>query len=66
MRWPGIRRIGNATPLISIEGTEVVSDERRGHTDVLNKTLAGLKNCVENRLIVGVATSICQIELSTW
>ena len=25
-----LRRLGNATPLVSIEGTEVVSDERRG------------------------------------
>ena len=55
-----LRRAGNATPLISIEGTEFVSDERRGGTEVLNKTLEGLRNCVRNRLIVGVATSVCQ------
>src|SRR5688572_30480457 len=30
-----LRRLGNATPLISIEGTEVVSDERRGRRGVL-------------------------------
>ena len=29
-----LRRIGNATPLISIEGTEIVSDERRGRLNV--------------------------------
>jgi len=61
---PGIarelRRLGNATPLISIEGSEVVSDQRRGGREVLNKTLAGLRNCVEQKLIVGVATSVCQ------
>jgi MoaA/NifB/PqqE/SkfB family radical SAM enzyme len=61
---PGIakelRRLGNATPLISIEGSEVVSDQRRGGREVLNKTLAGLRNCVEQNLIVGVATSVCQ------
>src|SRR5437762_14075442 len=37
-----LRKIGNATPLISIEGTEIVSDERRGRLNVLNKTLEGL------------------------
>src|SRR5437588_3849851 len=36
-----LRRLGNATPLISIEGSEVVSDQRRGGREVLNKTLAG-------------------------
>jgi len=55
-----LRRVGNATPLISIEGTEVISDERRGRRGVLNKTLAGLDACIRHRLITGVATSICQ------
>jgi MoaA/NifB/PqqE/SkfB family radical SAM enzyme len=55
-----LRRLGNATPLISIEGTEIVSDDRRGSRDVLNKTMEGLKNALAERLIVGVATSVCQ------
>ena len=55
-----LRRLRNATPLISIEGTLEVSDVRRGRRDVLKKTLAGLENCVRNKLIVGVATSVCQ------
>ncbi len=55
-----LRRLGNATPLISIEGNEVVSDQRRGRRDVLSKTLQGLENCVRHKLIVGVATSVCQ------
>jgi MoaA/NifB/PqqE/SkfB family radical SAM enzyme len=55
-----LRRVGNATPLISVEGTEIVSDERRGRPDVLAKTLAGIEACVRNRLITGVATSVCQ------
>ncbi|MBM3967855.1 MAG: radical SAM protein, partial [Planctomycetes bacterium] len=58
-----LRRVGNATPLISIEGTDVVSDERRGAKNVLNKTLAGVKNCVDNKLIVGVATSVCKTNI---
>lgn len=55
-----LRRLGNVTPLISIEGTEIVSDQRRGRLRVLSKTLEGLENCRRNRLITGVATSVCQ------
>ena len=40
-----LRRIGNVSPLISIEGTSIVSDERRGRLHVLDRTLAGLENC---------------------
>ena len=58
-----LRRAGNATPLISIEGGSLVSDERRGAKQVLDKTLAGLQNCVRNRLIVGVATSVCKTNI---
>jgi MoaA/NifB/PqqE/SkfB family radical SAM enzyme len=55
-----LRRVGNATPLISIEGSEIVSDERRGRLNVLNKTLAGLAACRRHKLITGVATSVCK------
>jgi len=55
-----LRRVGNATPLISVEGSEVVSDERRGRAGVLDKTLAGIEACVRAKLITGVASSICQ------
>ena len=58
-----LRRVGNATPLISIEGGAEVSDERRGAKQVLDKTLLGLQNCVRNRLIVGVATSVCKTNI---
>ena len=54
-----LRALGNVTPLISIEGTEIASDERRGRQRVLSKTLAGLEACRRNRLIIGVATSVC-------
>ena len=37
-----LRRAGNATPLVSVEGNEAVSDERRGRTGVFNRTLAGI------------------------
>ncbi|HEV1284464.1 MAG TPA: radical SAM/SPASM domain-containing protein [Bryobacteraceae bacterium] len=58
-----LRRVGNVTPLISIEGSEVVSDQRRGRLNVLSKTLAGLENCRRNKLITGVATSVCQTNI---
>src|SRR5712664_801587 len=55
-----LRQLGNATPLISIEGREITSDERRGKKDVFNKTMRGLENCLRARLLTGVATSVCQ------
>ncbi len=55
-----LRRVGNATPLISVEGTDAISDERRGGDGVLKKTLAGIEACIRNRLITGVASSICR------
>lgn len=58
-----LRKMGNVTPLISIEGREVVSDERRGNKDVLNRTLRGLENSLRNKLLTGVATSVCQTNI---
>lgn len=55
-----MRRIGNISPLISIEGLEAVSDVRRGGDQVYEQTLAGLSHCRENRLVTGMATSICK------
>jgi MoaA/NifB/PqqE/SkfB family radical SAM enzyme len=37
-----------------------VSDIRRGRSDVFNKSLAGIENCRRNKLLIGVATSVCQ------
>jgi len=54
-----LRKVGNASPLISVEGTEIVSDERRGGKKVLAKTLEGIQTALRHRLIVGVATSVC-------
>ena len=58
-----LRELGNATPLISIEGREMVSDERRGKKDVFNKTLRGLEHCLKARILTGVATSVCQTNI---
>jgi MoaA/NifB/PqqE/SkfB family radical SAM enzyme len=58
-----LRQLGNATPLVSIEGTDKVSDLRRGNKDVLDRTLRGLRNCLDARLLTGVATSLCQTNI---
>ena len=58
-----MREVQNVTPLISIEGTEIISDERRGRLNVLNDTLTGLQNCLDNKLITGVCTSLCQTNI---
>jgi MoaA/NifB/PqqE/SkfB family radical SAM enzyme len=54
-----LRRCGNVTPLISVEGTEIVSDERRGRPEVLSHTMQGIENCVKNKILTGVCTSVC-------
>jgi MoaA/NifB/PqqE/SkfB family radical SAM enzyme len=55
-----LRRAGNVTPLVSIEGSEIVSDVRRGRGNVYRDSLAGLENCLNNKLFTGVCTSVCQ------
>ncbi len=55
-----LRRLGNVNPLISVEGSEIVSDERRGRLNVLSKTMEGLHNCLNHKLFTGVCTSLCQ------
>ncbi len=54
------RRLGNVTPLVSVEGTEIVSDQRRGKAGVLSATLRGLQHCLDNKVLTGVCTSLCQ------
>ncbi|MCA9151867.1 MAG: radical SAM protein [Planctomycetales bacterium] len=55
-----LRRIGNTTPLISVEGSEIISDQRRGRLHVYSKTMEGLHHCLENKVMTGVCTSLCQ------
>jgi len=55
-----LRKLGNVTPLISVEGTDLISDERRGRGNVLNDTMQGLQNCLDNKVLTGVCTSLCQ------
>ena len=58
-----LRKLGNSTPLVSVEGTTTVSNERRGGKDVLNRTLRGLQNCLDAKLLTGVATSLCKTNI---
>lgn len=58
-----LRQLGNVTPLISVEGTEIISDERRGRAGVLSKTLQGLQNCLDQKVLTGVCTSLCKTNI---
>jgi MoaA/NifB/PqqE/SkfB family radical SAM enzyme len=55
-----LRRMGNVSPLISVEGTEIISDQRRGRPGVLSKTLQGVHHSIKHKLFTGVCTSLCQ------
>ncbi|OQW97343.1 MAG: hypothetical protein BWK77_01945 [Verrucomicrobia bacterium A1] len=58
-----LRKLGNVTPLISIEGREKSGDERRGGRGVFGSALDALAHCRRHRLITGVATSVCRTNL---
>lgn len=58
-----LRELGNVTPLISVEGNEIISDERRGRDGVYSKTMAGIQNCLNNRVMTGVCTSVCKTNM---
>ncbi len=55
-----LRKCGNVTPLISVEGSEVISDQRRGRKGVFSDTMQGLQNCLNHKVMTGVCTSLCQ------
>ena len=55
-----MRRLGNVSPLISIEGLDHVGDIRRGGQSVSARSLEGVSRCIENGLVTGVATSVCR------
>jgi MoaA/NifB/PqqE/SkfB family radical SAM enzyme len=58
-----LRAVGNVTPLISIEGNEIVSDERRGRGDVFSQSMQGIQNCLKHKVLTGVCTSVCQTNM---
>src|SRR2546429_5039975 len=49
-----MRQLGNITPLISVEGNEIVSDERRGRANVYSRTMTGVRNCLRQKVFTGV------------
>jgi MoaA/NifB/PqqE/SkfB family radical SAM enzyme len=55
-----LRQLGNVTPLISIEGRELTSDIRRGKKEVFQRTWRGLQHCLQEKILTGIATSVCQ------
>ncbi len=55
-----LRKCGNVTVLVSIEGSEVISDQRRGKAGVYSKSMEGIRNCLNNKVMTGVCTSLCQ------
>lgn len=55
-----LRKAGNVTPIISIEGLEAESDRRRQADGVYQRTLWGVRACRKSGLIFGIAASICQ------
>lgn len=55
-----LRKLGNVSPLISIEGLADVSDVRRGAKSVYHRSMNGIEACVNNKLITGTATSVCK------
>jgi len=54
-----MRRLGNVTPLVSVEGLGAIADERRGGVNVFDGAMGALEACRKQRLITGVATSVC-------
>jgi MoaA/NifB/PqqE/SkfB family radical SAM enzyme len=55
-----LRKLGNVTPLVSFEGDEVVADIRRGSNNVYNRTIEAIETATKNRLVTGVAISVCK------
>ena len=59
-----LAKLGNVTPLVSIEGLEAESRLRRGQDDVFARSLAGLRACVRAGLFTGAAASITRRNFS--
>ena len=54
-----MEKLGNITPVISIEGLEDESDRRRERSHVFERSMDGLRSCRKAGLIFGAACSIC-------
>jgi MoaA/NifB/PqqE/SkfB family radical SAM enzyme len=59
-----LRESANVTPLISLEGDEMVADVRRGGRGIYNRTLEAIRTSVSEGLITGVAISVCKSNIT--
>ena len=55
-----LRKLGNVTPLFSFEGDEEVADIRRGGNHVFQRATKSIEIATKNKLITGVAISVCK------
>jgi MoaA/NifB/PqqE/SkfB family radical SAM enzyme len=55
-----LRKLANVSPLFSFEGDEQVADIRRGGHNIYNQTIDAINTSVGNKLITGVAISVCK------
>ena len=55
-----LKKLANVTPLISLEGDEVVADVRRGSNRVFQRTIKAIETATQHGLITGVAISVCK------
>lgn len=55
-----LRIAGNVTPLISLEGDEIIADIRRGGHGIYHRTLEAIRTATDEGLITGVAISVCK------
>jgi MoaA/NifB/PqqE/SkfB family radical SAM enzyme len=55
-----LRKSANVTPMFSFEGDEEVADIRRGGHNIYRQTLKAINTSVSNKLITGVAISVCK------
>lgn len=55
-----LRKAGNVSPLFSFEGDEEIADIRRGGHNIYNRTLQAIKTSTSERLVTGVAISVCK------
>ncbi len=58
------RKLGNVTPLISIEGLVKESDRRRNGKNVFNTSMQAIETCRRHGLLTGVASSVCNANFS--
>ncbi len=55
-----LKQLANVTPLISLEGNEIVADVRRGSNRVFQRTIKAIETATGSGLITGVAISVCK------